>query len=251
MSKKVTLLAVFAVVVSGLLFTGCTKKPDLDLSGLKSANPQATVEDSGEVVVDTKGDPLGKGAKGGDFVPGEGDNANAGLVTPGIGGGQGGLGGPVDGKGGAGQDGDTGTGWDSTDNAASPTVGGGGVAEYENGGYRLANFTVYFAYDQSDIPAIECGKLDTLAKHLGDNPAQHVTVEGHTDSRGSEKYNRGLGERRALAVKNYLVTMGVDAARVQTISFGEDKPAVADAKGEAEFKLNRRAEFVIGVPVKK
>ena len=250
MSKKVTLLAALAVIVSGLLFTGCTKKPNLDLTGLQSANPNATkVDDGGEVVVDVNGDPLNgpKSQKGGEFVPGTGDN----VGPNGIGGGDGGLGGKVDGKGLAGKDGDTGTGWETTNKPATDVVGGGGVADYENGGSRLPDYTIYFAYDQSDIPASERPKLDTLAGYLTQNPSLYATVEGHTDSRGSEKYNRALGERRALAVKNYLATMGVDAGRIQTISFGEDKPAVADAKSEAEFKLNRRAEFVVGIPVKK
>ena len=71
-------------------------------------------------------------------------------------------------------------------------------------------------------------------------------IEGHCDDRGSDEYNRALSERRSLAVRDYLVTLGIAAERMHTVSYGEDRPAVADAVTEADHQLNRRAEFLIG-----
>jgi peptidoglycan-associated lipoprotein len=69
-------------------------------------------------------------------------------------------------------------------------------------------------------------------------------VEGHCDERGTEEYNRALGERRALAVRDYLMNLGIDGDRIFTISYGEDLPA-ADGHDENAYRLNRRAEFVL------
>ena len=86
-----------------------------------------------------------------------------------------------------------------------------------------------------------------MAKYLLENTQYHVIVEGHCDERGSDEYNRTLGERRALAVKDYLVNLGVGAERIETVSYGEEKPAVPDATTDSQHGKNRRAEFVIGI----
>ena len=72
-------------------------------------------------------------------------------------------------------------------------------------------------------------------------------IEGHCDERGSDEYNRSLSERRSLAVKDYLASLGVNAARMRTVSYGEDRPDVPNARTEQEHQLNRRAQFLVGV----
>lgn len=108
----------------------------------------------------------------------------------------------------------------------------------------LKSETVYFAYDSSAIRDSEKSKLENVAAHLKSNTAVALSVEGHCDERGTEEYNRALGERRALAIREYLVNSGVAAERIDTVSFGEDKPA-SQGHDEAAWKLNRRGEFVV------
>ena len=112
---------------------------------------------------------------------------------------------------------------------------------------RWEGVAVYFAYDRSTIGTSERSKVEALAKYLLENTQYHVIVEGHCDERGSDEYNRTLGERRALAVKDYLVNLGVGAERIETVSYGEEKPAVPDATTDSQHGKNRRAEFVIGI----
>lgn len=107
----------------------------------------------------------------------------------------------------------------------------------------LRDNTVYFDFDRSDIRASETSKLDAIASYLkGGNRA--VRVEGHCDERGTEEYNRSLGERRALSAREYLVRAGVSPEALDTISHGEDRPAVP-GRTDAAWSKNRRAEFVL------
>jgi peptidoglycan-associated lipoprotein len=101
---------------------------------------------------------------------------------------------------------------------------------------------VYFEYDSFILLPSARQALQGHAAWLQANPAVRVTVEGHCDERGADEYNLALGERRALAVKNYLVTLGIAGDRLATISYGEERPAVA-GQGEAAWARNRRAEF--------
>lgn len=103
---------------------------------------------------------------------------------------------------------------------------------------------IYFDYDSSQVGPAERAKVEAVAEYLRGQPASGVVVEGHTDERGSNEYNLALGERRALAVRAYLIGLGIEAARVQTKSFGEESP-VAMGHGEESWKLNRRGEFAI------
>ncbi|MBR1870553.1 MAG: OmpA family protein [Kiritimatiellae bacterium] len=103
---------------------------------------------------------------------------------------------------------------------------------------------VYFSFDANAISAAEEPKADAVAEHLKANPKHVVIVEGNCDERGSNEYNVSLGERRAGAIRDYLAASGVDAARIQTRSYGEEKPAVAGT-GEEVWRLNRRGEFAI------
>jgi peptidoglycan-associated lipoprotein len=107
--------------------------------------------------------------------------------------------------------------------------------------------TVYFDFDRSTIKSSERAKIEAVANHLKSQPTYKVKVEGHCDERGTEGYNLSLGERRALAVRTYLVNLGISADRVYTISFGEARPAV-DGHTEAAWSKNRRGEFIRLLP---
>ena len=101
---------------------------------------------------------------------------------------------------------------------------------------------VHFAFDSSVINAEAANVLNEQVAFLKNYPDAVVLVAGHTDERGSREYNHALGERRAQAVKNYLASQGVADARVETISYGEDRPA-ATGTDEASHAENRRAEL--------
>lgn len=103
---------------------------------------------------------------------------------------------------------------------------------------------VYFSFDASNLQPSELAKIEAVAKELSAKPNRVVIVEGNCDERGSNEYNLSLGDFRAVSIRDYLVTLGIDAARIQTKSYGEEKPAVAGA-GENAWRLNRRGEFAV------
>lgn len=103
---------------------------------------------------------------------------------------------------------------------------------------------VLFAFDSAQIADGERWKLEEVAAHMRRNPRVNVIVEGHTDERGSREYNLSLGERRALASRAYLIGLGVDGSRLQTRSYGAERPA-AFGHNEDAWRQNRRSEFVI------
>jgi peptidoglycan-associated lipoprotein len=103
--------------------------------------------------------------------------------------------------------------------------------------------SVYFDYDKSAIKSESAGALRANAGVIKANlDLGQITVEGNTDERGSEEYNLALGERRAMAVKRYLVDLGVPDGRLRIVSFGEAKPAVA-GHDEKAYRYNRRSDF--------
>jgi peptidoglycan-associated lipoprotein len=105
--------------------------------------------------------------------------------------------------------------------------------------------SVYFDYDSSAIRGDQRPVLQGNVSKIGQNSSwKMITVEGHCDERGSEEYNLALGERRASAVRQYLVDSGVPSGKVDTVSFGEAKPAV-QGHDESAWKWNRRGEFVV------
>lgn len=110
--------------------------------------------------------------------------------------------------------------------------------------------TVYFDYDRANLKASEDEKVKRVAEFLKGNPLHDLAVEGHCDERGTEEYNRALGERRALSVRETLVNLGVSGSRVTTTSFGEDQPADA-GHDDGAWAKNRRAEFIILLPATK
>jgi peptidoglycan-associated lipoprotein len=101
----------------------------------------------------------------------------------------------------------------------------------------------YFDYDKADLRPDARVALSTTADYLKKNPSIKVTVEGHCDERGSTEYNLGLGDRRANAVKQYIVSLGVAADRVNVVSFGKEKPFCMEST-EACWQQNRRGHFV-------
>ena len=103
---------------------------------------------------------------------------------------------------------------------------------------------VYFGFDSTVVPQGELGKIDAVVQHLTARTDRVVVVEGHCDERGSNEYNMSLGENRAIIIRNYLVQNGIAADRIQTRSYGEEKPAVMGSD-ESAFSRNRRGEFAI------
>ncbi|MGA0333440.1 MAG: OmpA family protein [Kiritimatiellia bacterium] len=101
---------------------------------------------------------------------------------------------------------------------------------------------VYFAFDSYTVSPGEVMKIRSVADALLSSPAQAVILQGHTDERGSREYNLALGERRALAVRELLQSMGVTSDRIQTLSMGEESPAVVGFD-ESAWSLNRRVQF--------
>jgi len=150
------------------------------------------------------------------------------------------------------------TGGCKSKNANSANAWDGVVGDPIDGEFPLADSTlgmavdgdrslvppVYFAYDSSQVNPEEAGKCEQAASLLKKGKYSGVIVEGHADERGSREYNLALGERRALAVRDYLISLGVDPAVVQTKSYGEEMP---DDMGhdEAAWRKNRRAAFAI------
>ena len=104
--------------------------------------------------------------------------------------------------------------------------------------------TIYFDYDKADIKPDQVSVLQGNAGWLKANPNVRFTIEGNCDERGSEEYNLSLGDRRANAVKEYLISQGIAANRIMTVSYGEERP-VCREETEKCFEMNRRAAFTM------
>ena len=106
---------------------------------------------------------------------------------------------------------------------------------------------IYFAFNQTFIGETERKKLEQLADYLIRNTRFIAIIEGHCDKRGSDEYNRSLlGEKRAIAVHDYLASLGVNDSRMQTLSYGEEK-LIENGETENAHARNRRVEFIIGL----
>lgn len=110
-------------------------------------------------------------------------------------------------------------------------------------GNRLGMPVIYFAYDSDVLVPSETANLDKIANYMLGKPKLALVIEGHCDQRGTDEYNRALGERRANAIRAYLAQKGIADNRMNTMSFGKDKPAV-EGNGDSVWRQNRR-----GVPV--
>ncbi len=122
--------------------------------------------------------------------------------------------------------------------------GGGGVSIGATERAAFENEDIFFAYDSSALTIQAQDILRKKATFLKANPGVKVTVEGHCDDRGTNEYNLALGEARARSAKAFLVDLGIPAARLATISYGEERPAVRGTT-EDSWAKNRRAHFVV------
>jgi len=141
-------------------------------------------------------------------------------------------------------------------NADDTTTGKPGSLETANGWdpanmnqdrAALAAQTVHFAFDSAVVKKGEEAKVAAVAAALASNTSDKLLIEGHCDERGTQEYNRALGERRALALREALAKAGVSPDRIRTISYGKDKPADA-GHDEAAWTKNRRGEFILCHP---
>jgi peptidoglycan-associated lipoprotein len=121
------------------------------------------------------------------------------------------------------------------------------IGKYTQDHDALAAYTVHFAFDSAVVTGTEAAKLDIVADKLRSNPSARLLIEGNCDERGTEEYNRALGERRALALREELVKKGINADDIHTISYGKDKPA-DDGHDESAWAKNRRGDFVLCLP---
>jgi peptidoglycan-associated lipoprotein len=134
---------------------------------------------------------------------------------------------------------------------ARVTVGAAPVEAAPSGNKNLSELfeqnvkDAYFDFNKSDIRGDARSNLTKTAEFLRSYPQIRVTIEGHCDERGSTEYNIGLGERRAQAAKNYLVSLGISADRMDTVSWGKERPFCTE-HDESCWQQNRRAHFVAG-----
>jgi len=104
----------------------------------------------------------------------------------------------------------------------------------------LKSETVFFSYDSFTIEAKERPKLDKLANYLSNNSNTKIVIAGHTDSRGTPQYNLALSEKRANAVRQYLIGLGANGSNISTVGYGEDRPS-SEGENESAWGQNRRA----------
>ncbi|WP_394270882.1 peptidoglycan-associated lipoprotein Pal [Qipengyuania sp.] len=138
----------------------------------------------------------------------------------------------------------------NTDDAGTNTgtlpqdgIGAPGSQSHFESNVGQMNTVVYFDTDQYNIDAEDTAKLQRQAQYFQQYGNVTFTVEGHADERGTREYNLALGERRANAAKNYLVSLGIPESRIRTISYGKERP-VALGSDEGSWAQNRRAATV-------
>ena len=139
----------------------------------------------------------------------------------------------------------TGTGSNLNSSGVGPG-GNGSLGQFANGttGGQGPLSDIHFGYNDYTISPQDGEILKANAKWLTDNPNAKVQIEGHCDERGSEEYNIALGARRAQAAKDYLVTLGVSADRISTLSYGKELPVCTDHDDDC-WTQNRRDHFVV------
>jgi peptidoglycan-associated lipoprotein len=126
--------------------------------------------------------------------------------------------------------------------AQTPAVDTVKTQEAQAANPMLSQTTIYFGFDRADISPEFKDVLNAHAKFLQANPQSSIVFEGHCDERGTIEYNLALGERRASAVKSYLVVRGVSLSQLKSVSFGEERPASLGSS-ELDWSKNRRAEI--------
>ena len=226
-----TTFTVLALFAASVVLTGCPKKPA----------PQAGT---------------GPGGGAGPTVAG-GSGSGAGGAGTGAGGTGGGTMGSGPGAGGAMGSGGAGAGAGGTGAGGAGSAGAGGAGGAAATGTTIPSLPspkefvesaalrdVYFDFDHYDVRAGDKGTLDENAKWLKSNQSALLLIEGHADERGTNEYNLALGERRAKATRDYLVSVGIDAGRITVISYGEERP-ICTEKTEGCWAKNRRAHFLV------
>ncbi len=128
----------------------------------------------------------------------------------------------------------------STSGVHGQGMGGSGMDESA----RPSTNAIYFPFDSAAIDAAGLAVLDRHAAWLRAHPGIAITIEGNCDQRGSREYNLALGQQRADAVRAHLIAQGVNGKRIDTVSFGEERPACTGS-GEACWAQNRRADIVV------
>lgn len=126
-----------------------------------------------------------------------------------------------------------------------PAAGALSAQQPAMAGRELPLKDIFFDFDKSTMRDDAKPNLNEDLQWLNANPTEQITIEGHCDERGTAEYNLGLGERRAKAIRDYLVAAGIDAKRIKTVSFGKERPFVL-GHDEAAWTWNRRAHFVVG-----
>jgi peptidoglycan-associated lipoprotein len=226
-----TVLALFAASV---VLTGCPKKPAPQAGTGPGGGAGPTVSGgSGSGAAGAGGAGTTGAGGGGSMGSGPG---SAGSMAAGGGAGAGGAGaGGASGSGG----GAAGAGGAAATGTTIPSLPS--PKEFvESAALR----DVFFDFDRYDVRAGDKGTLDDNAKWLKSNQSALLLIEGHADERGTNEYNLALGERRAKATRDYLVSVGIDAGRITVISYGEERPACTD-KTESCWSKNRRAHFLV------
>lgn len=131
------------------------------------------------------------------------------------------------------------TGVTGTSGVQGQGLGPNASAQALNEAIQRIGDRVFFAFDSAEMRDDGRQVVQRWAQFLGQNPNAMAVIEGHTDDRGTREYNLGLGERRATSVRNYLVSLGVPAARVTTVSYGKERPAGVGSNEQA-WSQNRR-----------
>jgi peptidoglycan-associated lipoprotein len=135
----------------------------------------------------------------------------------------------------------------SSSGSASTSVTGSGSAwaghALDDPDSLLAKRTVYFDYDESVILDQDRAILEAHSQYLSQNPGAAVTLEGHTDERGTREYNLALGDRRAVSVRQFMSLLGAAGQQLRTVSYGEEQPAALGHNEEA-WAQNRRVEVI-------
>jgi peptidoglycan-associated lipoprotein len=123
-------------------------------------------------------------------------------------------------------------------------IPGGTTREPATNEEKMVFKTIYFDFDKSDVRSDARSALGNMADYLKKTPKVKIVIEGNCDELGTEEYNMALGERRALSVRRYLVSLGVAPERMGTVSYGEDRPT-DPAHNEKAWMLNRNCQFKI------
>lgn len=139
------------------------------------------------------------------------------------------------------------SGSSSSSDSATTTAAGSGSAwaghPLDDPNSLLAKRTVYFEFDESAILDEDRPILEAHAQYLSHNPGASVTLEGHTDERGTREYNLALGERRAISVRQFMSLLGAAGQQLRPLSYGEERSA-ATGHNEEAWALNRRVEII-------